>query len=480
LIQLNALKIKFSSFIRINILILLLILIYCFIVNFQINDYVVPDYELYYEYGKSDLKVIDGFSPHFLFLSKYLFIYFDYYKYFIPTLFIASLLFYSILLRILIKNRILTFLNLIFQFSLGYYYYFNGKFFYEFPFIIFFFNLSILGIFLSCKYKLSFLQYLFFIVLGYSASWKTHAVFPILGFIFLYLLFLKNNKYNFNLYYISKLFICIIIGYLIGLYYFFIHPLDALNGLRGYKAESDLFFSLLSNNRYLWDHVNNYSFNNGILNIISFSILCFYLPLFVIDRYKIIIFNLLYVSIFFYLSANYTYGFIWQFFPFAMYFPLLLLYISVQPGIYNKKFSYSLFFLVGFQFINNFLFYIPLEFKDNILSKKAIFNSVRYSTQAYDMASEIIKENGKKYKLEFTLKRSKILQGFVSPLVEGDGRWSVLLENQCQSPCKPDYVIIIEPIDLLGVSIYKTSQMDNFSLAGKLRVGFLKTNMNKK
>ena len=128
------------------------ILFFCFYIpfmySFYVNAWEIPDYYLYNKFGKIGKPTFDGFGSIFILLSKYNLLFPFFFK-FSSLLFVSTgMLIFLISFPKYLRNsfQFLYFFGVI---SLGCFWYFYGKVYYEFPFIVLLFSVSFfLSIFL--------------------------------------------------------------------------------------------------------------------------------------------------------------------------------------------------------------------------------------------------------------------------------------------------------------------------------------------
>lgn len=352
------------------------IIYFVFLFPVYLNDWVVPDFTLYSGFAQAGLKAKDGFSTLFLFIAGFSTI--------SPKLICViclGLLGLGIFSFIYFyKNNmgeklppVCSYLFLFILFSSGIWYYFYGKIFYEFPFIIA--NYGICLILMSKIYSnyyknnnIDFKVYYLSFSIGLCISWKIHSVFLILG---TFLLVCCNDKWRkilvtllFSISMLLKSILCIFIGYILGNYGIFIDYKETLQGIKAYPAQSEFVKRLFNMDFIVWDHVNIMPWNISVINILTCIWIGILIPI-IIKKYRYILVSMTIVILFGFISSTNSVGYTWQGFPIGAFFITLFLFLLLEFDVISTKLKKI--FIVGstgvfiIQSLITFGFYIPKQ-----------------------------------------------------------------------------------------------------------------------
>lgn len=347
-----------------------------FLLPIYLDSWVVPDFRAYSGFAQTGLTAKDGFSTLFLFIAGLSTI--------TPKLICILCLFLLCLgmisfiyfyneniddkLPLIFKN-----LFIITLFSDGIWYYFYGKIFYEFPFIIG--NYGICLVLMSKVYKdyyknnkIDYKLYYLLFSIGLCISWKIHSMFLILG---TFLIICCNDSWRKIVIYIIssisrtlKSILCICSGYILGNYGVLIDFKDTLQGLQAYPAKSEFLKRLFDMDFIVWDHVNLMPWNISTLNILTCIWIGIIIPI-LIKKYRYILSTLTIIIIFIFISSNKTYGFTWQAFPVGAFFLILFLFLLLEINTigdkHKKILCIGMIIVSGIQMLVTLGFYIPKQ-----------------------------------------------------------------------------------------------------------------------
>lgn len=398
-----------------NIIIIGLISIIYFVIliKYYLIDYYVPDFRLYISFSNGNLPAKDGFSSMFLLITG------------LATLMpkfmhVLSLLLLSISIFLLgifynnfAKKNILY--PIIFMISMGCWYYFYGKIYYDFPFAIFTYSLSLyfLGKALDKqnKEKNDKEWYLFILLQGLTLSWKPYFIFMIFGLSLL--LFCNQETREIVKEKIKKFYLIIaffIIGYIIGNYKLIIIPIETLKGIKGYDAHYNFSDFMIWKNRIIWDHVNDLPFNISVINIFSLIIVCIIIPI-LIKKYQYVIVSLVNFMFFYIFITYFSKGYTWHGFTMGIYvITLVFFYAKFLEN--NKIASYLFKLAIIIQVVVLVGFYIPKQnywHEQTIKSEELVISK---ADKIFNDIEELIKNIDKQYKIsiDYAVKRYRPIQ----------------------------------------------------------------------
>ena len=438
-------------------------------IPFYSLPYEVPDYFKYYGFAQDHLPAKDGFSSLFITISGFLLKQYALIHLLMLFLMSSSLWILNYSFSRICGTSANRLLFLVFTYSMGCWYYFYGKVFYEFPFIAFTFAVMIFLAknFLVSNQKINSVNikylYLFFILAGFCLSWKAHALFPVVGLICLLLIcnqsiyeaFLSRHLFTFGLLFLF--------GYGIGNYNLVIDFVGTLQGIRGYKTNSNLLQFLFSDAVTSWDHVNLQSFNSAIYSVLGSFFILFIAPFFAPHAKKIISLNIVVAALFLFVMGAFLSGLTWQGFPFSLYFAALMFYLLAKVRIYSLISLLPLFLIAvfGAQYINLFGKYLPLQHQWMQATNLSIDQLKRNQEKILSEVKSIIAKNGPTYRIDLRLKRNWP-NDFSNPLqIANAAGWYPIFKEECVSPCLPTYQILIESTGLYRISSYQKVYLSN-------------------
>lgn len=355
--------------------------LYCIILApFYIKNYEVPDYFLYHHLKAMNLPAFNGYSTFFINFST-LNLHHNVFVQSFMLILMTSAMFLFLRLHAKINNKILKVSYIIFTFSLGSFWYFYGKIYYDFPFIIFLY-----AILLNCSFLKEKFNPLLFFLAGFCLSFKPYAIFPLFGLFFLLILY-RNNFIN----YLSKIksilfsIIAFLAGYVSGNYGFLYDFKGTIKGIQAAELlgmSNPILFFINDNAKIVpWDHCTNYSANTGILNIVVLIAVLFVIPIFIQKKYKYFIFfiNIIFSILFVVFLKFFSDGLLFHGFPASIYFISLLIYLFChEEKSFTKKQSTVILAFCILQFLNNFIFNVPRQatnfIKTNVAYKNLIKN----------------------------------------------------------------------------------------------------------
>lgn len=455
---------------------------------FYVRDYEVPDYFAYYGMGHEKYPAMDGFSSLFIKIASFSLEYYESFHYAMLGLLTGAIVIINFAFIANCKNTFSRILFLLFSFSMSSWYYFDGKVFYEFPFIAF--NFAIVLWLLapviaattpSKSLSASPVTRVFSKTLGFPIShsrlllaclfsglcisWKSHAIFPIFG---LFGLILINQSKVLKplspaLIISSALFMCL--GYISGNFHLIDETTATLSGIKGYPGQVEILHYLFNDDRTVWDHINFFSFNTSVFNVSAAFILLFLCPLFLKDRWHIIFFNFFITTLFLIIINLMSRGYPWHGFPFSLYLLTFSFYLLINlKQVPRKYIGYAIFVVsLSTQLYKLAFIYLPLQIESYRATELSI-NIIRNQGQLINqLITQIIKEEGPNYRLNLLLKRDDRFRN--PPLIDPDQRmWRNLNKNQCQQNCIPNYEIFIAPYPLFTIPSFEPK------LSGKLKL----------
>lgn len=454
-----------NSFFCLNLLVSLLYVGVA--VPFYSLPYEVPDYFKYYGFAQDHLPAKDGFSSLFIAISGLLLKQYALIHWLMLFLTAASLWMLNYSFSRICNASINRLLFLAFTYSMGCWYYFYGKVFYEFPFIAFIFALMIflakdwlVGTQNVLQKNIKSLR-LFSLLAGLCLSWKAHALFPIVGLVGL----LLNNReiYRACLSRQGLIFLVLFLGgYTLGNFNLIFDFMGTVQGIRGYKANTNILEFLFSDTKVAWDHINLFSFNTAIYTVWGSIFILFIAPFFLPNVKPIIFLNVVVTTLFLVVMTYFLSGLTWQAFPFALFFAALMFYILANVRI-SLTSPLSLLFLIvmGAQYFALFGKYLPLQYRWMQATNQSIDQLERNQEKILSDVKSLIAQNGPTYRIDLRLKRNWP-DSFSNPLqVANSAGWNPIFKGECVSPCMPTYQIFIEPIGLYKVDSYQKVEMSN-------------------
>jgi len=442
------------------------ILYFLFLKKYYFISYEIPDYFLYYDFGIRNLPARDGFSSLFILIASKLIDSFVLIHCLMLLMMTMSLAIFCFGFFRISKSLLARFIFIFFIFSMGCWWYFYGKIFYEFPFIAFVYSiifycssrflsgevclLKYLETELNC-WKLCFISFL----IGFCLSWKMHAIFPLAGLICLICIREQSNLYALKQKIISWTG-AFFAGYVTGNYRLLLSPLETIQGIRGYKSGSNPVDFFFSDDSIVWDHVNLLSFNTATLHWIPLICLFFVIPFFANHTKKLLFLNLLLFFAFIFFIYKFLPGLTWQGFPFSLYFIPLVAIFLFDGKLQNR---FALLFVMAIsivQFFNNFFVYLPQQIQWADATNEAIIGLERNGSVISNDIQDLINKNGLDYSINLTLKRQ--LPSYppmnIIELLQKNGAINIT-PSDCTGDCSIRYVINIEPTAMYKIRSYK-------------------------
>lgn len=437
---------------------------FIFLRPFYLRAYEVPDYFEYYGMGHEQYPAMDGFSSLFIKIASYSLSHYQ-------TLHYVMLAFLSFAITIsnytfisYCKNTYKRFFFLFFSFSISSWYYFDGKIFYEFPFIAF--NFAILfwliaPLFFNAPQKdsklaINYLRLLFACLLaGLCFSWKSHALFPIFGLFGLIFIHQFKVLIKISPHIIIFATLMVLLGYIAGNFHLIDEPISTIQGIKGYPGRVEVLHYLFNDERTVWDHINFFSFNTSVFNVSSAFILLFICPLALKEYKQVLLFNALITALFLIIINNMSRGYPWHGFPFSLYLLTFACFFLANLEESSKKYlGYTFFILcLALQIYKLIFSYLPQQ----IVSYKSTEQSIEIihnrSKLIVDTVTDIISKKGSMYSLNLLPKRSD--QYRKSPIASSEkDLWEGLIKKQCLSNCSPKYKISIIPYPLFQITSF--------------------------
>lgn len=450
-----------------------------FLQPFYIREYEVPDYFAYYNFWLDRFPAKDGFSSLFLIISSEAIANYTSLHYWMLVLMTGALLITGAALYKLTPILVERLIILLFLFSMGCWYYFYGKIFYEFPFIainfaiLFYLSAPLLSNNDQVRHSFTSNQFTLkccvaFFLAGLCLSWKAHAIFPLVGLLGLILInnqdLLKTKKLTL-IFFLSLFFL----GYCLGNFNVFYAPKETLQGIRGYNSGTSFMRFMFDDTLLVWDHVNLLSFNTGVMYWFTTIFALFILPFITIYKKELVILNLALSSLFVFFIYMFLPGWTWQGFPFSLYLIPLLAFLVTHSRLTKLVTLAIVFPVVAIQFYGNFLNYIPDQIRWDSATKSAIQSLVANSKEINSQVLNLIQTNPGNYFINLKVKRKKPGPENADPLETGEPElWKKIYSNQCINPCNPDYTINIESTHMYEVSSYqKLTKDEGISIQGQ-------------
>jgi hypothetical protein len=443
---------------------------------FYIRAYEVPDYFAYYDMGHKQYPAMDGFSSLFIKIASYSIQYYEILHYAMLGLLTSAIVVINFAFISICKNTLPRICFLLFSFSMASWYYFDGKVFYEFPFIAF--NFAIV-LWLTAPLiatspppltqwsKNSFHRFtedsdppinnfrllLACLFAGLCISWKSHAIFPIFGLLGLILIrqprFLRAVLPSL-IFYLALFFL----GYLVGNFHLIDQTQNTLSGIKGYPGQVEILHYLFNDYRTVWDHINFFSFNTSVFNVPAAFILLFICPLFMKRGLAILGLNIFITACFLITIHLRSRGYPWHGFPFSLYIlAFVFFFLANRPNISLSLWGYAPFIAaLGLQLYSLYIVYLPAQSSSFHATTQSIEIIQNNSATINEAVTEIISANGPKYKLNLYPKRmdkdkQAPIDKYNQPIL------NKLLENQCR-PCEDGYEIFIVPFPLFSLSSF--------------------------
>lgn len=444
---------------------------FVFLKPFYLREYEIPDYFVYYNFWQDRLPAKDGFSSLFILLSSTLISKYTLMHYMMLIMMAGSLLIFNIGFLRLTTNSLERLIFIFFTYSMGCWYYFYGKVFYEFPFIAL--NFSVLFYFSAPFLKKgadaepfqgNCHDYAKLIALcllsGLCLSWKAHAIFPLLGLLGLIVLnnqglpkFLKSK--------ILVLLFAFLLGYCIGNFNLLLYPKETLQGIRGYNSGTSFIRFMFDDSLLVWDHVNLFSFNTAILHWFTALSILVALPFLTNKGRQLVTLNLFLCALFAFFIYKFLPGWTWQGFPFSLYFIPLVAFILIHFRK-NRFLTLAIIFpFFAIQAYGNFFYYIPAQIQWEWATKNAIEILKKNSREINSLVIDLTKKFPGSYLIDVKVKRKIPILGNQDPLEAGaPDLWTTIYAAQCIRPCEADYRISIEAKSMYEVSSYERLSTD--------------------
>jgi hypothetical protein len=449
---------------------------FVFLKPFYIRTYEVPDFFAYYDMGHKQYPAMDGFSSLFIKIASYSLQHYEIFHYAMLGFLTGAIVIINFTFISICKKTLPRICFIIFSFSMTSWYYFDGKVFYEFPFIAL--NFAIV-LWLAAPLiatpsppltqwtKNSFHRFtedsdisinhfrilLLCLFSGLCVSWKSHAIFPIFGL--LGLIFINQPRVLRSM--LPSLIIYLFfffIGYLIGNFHLIDQTNNTLAGIKGYSGQVEIWHYLFNDSRTVWDHINFFSFNTSVFNVSAAFILLFICPLFMKRGLAVLSLNI-FVTISFLLAIHLrSRGYPWHGFPFSLYIlALVFFFLANRPIISLSLWGYAPFIAaLGLQLYSLYIEYLPAQSRSFHATTQSIEIIQNNSATINEAVTKIISANGPNYKLNLYPKR---MDKDKQPPIDQNNQpiWNKLLENQCQ-PCVNGYEIFVIPFPLFSLSSF--------------------------
>ena len=340
-----------------------------FLLPFYIKSYEVADYFLYNEFAQLHFPAKNGASSLFLLISNII-INHSFLTRLSMLIFMTIGLYLFLKQQKYIENKILKISYIVFILSLGTFWYFYGKIFYEFPFMC-----LIFGVIFNLTIKKIKYLYLNFFLAGLCLSFKPYSIFLLMSY-FLILLCFKPKIFKIIIKKLPILSILFVIGYILGNYNLLFDFTNTIKEIRAFPAGCEVHVHLFYNykKRLLWDNVLNFSYNSGICNVITSIFILFILPLFIKNKKKIYLLavNFLTMSLYLLFIRYFSPGDTWHGFCVSLYLICFLGLISIYHGReFNNKVNKIILLFCLIQTINNFIYYLPTEIVNFIKTDNA-------------------------------------------------------------------------------------------------------------
>lgn len=384
---------------------LLIIIYFIFLLPFYMNNWVVPDFVVYTSWAQSGVMGVDGYSALFILISGFATIAPRLIR--IICLFLLCFSIYSMIYfyRVIVCQVINNFYKnivLCVVFSNGIWYYFYGKVFYDYPFLIGNFGLCLMLIVkvYQTYYKNKKIDYKIYYLafsIGLCISWKIHSIFLIFG---TFLIILCNDDWrklfldilsSINILVKSILFI--VIGYIMGNYGLIFDFIKTIKQISGYPAKSDIFKRTFDMDFIVWDHVNLMPWNISVMSIFTCIWIGILMPI-IIKKYRYVFVSCFIIIIFGVISSTKSYGYTWQAFPVGAFFIILFLFLLLEFDTISLKrkkiFLLGSLGVFGFQLLITFGFYIPKQIQWHKNTENSIECLIENEEQIRNDTQELI------------------------------------------------------------------------------------------
>lgn len=425
--------------------------------------YYVPDFFLYHRFGQWYLAAQDGFSSLFIQIAAlplFLAVPLHVLCLLCMTFSLGTFMYFGKKMVSGVLNQVLITAAI---FSCGIWYYFYGKLFYDIPFSLLSMSLTLLLLLHYHEKKLY--ATLFWILLGFTLSWKPYNLFAVAGLVLLlmisnqwrHLVFLswQNNSraqfFSTGTWTLMGQYLLLCIGgYCLGNYQIFIHPFRTIRGILAYPSSFN-FFKHLFQGQLIWDHVNSMGINLGTYAIPAVAIILFIIPLFL--KHKLfsicgVVFAFLYYAFITFKSP----GFIWHSFMPAVFLLLFLIFILQESQTLSAKRQRFVHILaivaISWQCFNNFFMYLPKEISWFSQTQKAIQLCRTENTAIADSLEQVLNNLNGSYVFYIALERDTVVKGRRTPVLvqRNPQRWKPLYQHLYQVSVEPiteDYIVIV-------------------------------------
>lgn len=398
-----------------------------------INDFYVPDMRLYSSFAAQGRAAKDGFSSLFVAIAGLINLW--------PSgLLICCLLSLAICMFLLayFYRKLfskgnwqidLSVVAMIYSCSIWYYLY--GKLFYDFPLTAM--NLSIIlysmiGIWNEDTKKTAKWFFLCFF-LGLLLSWKPYNIFIFTGLALLMFSVKRGRSiYTQNMgnrkgFLFSSIFL--LFGYVIGNFNLLLRPEETIQGLQAYKASYDFSRFLFFKGRIIWDHINALPFQFSSILVSTAVVILFILPI-ILKKVEYFVIGILMSFCFYFFIRNFSPGYPWHGFPFAVFIILQFIFMSgkAQTNIRKKLFVGLSGLFILLQGITCFTFYIPKQVKWLKITENSIKVCQEQEEEIYKKVNGIIENYGESYCIDLAVKRFTLYAK--SPLHLKERKWDSL------------------------------------------------------
>ncbi len=443
-------------------------------------DYFVPDYHLYYEFGKQHLWAKDGFSTLFLLISGLVNIS-PTKIHLVPLLLMTfSLGCFIYFLSVIVKQSKFFIVGLVGIVSVGVWYYIYGKLFYDIPFTLAFYGISLILVaeMYRKEYQLPNIIMkrfsILLIVMGLCLSWKPYNIFAVAGLasFFMCVPVLKKQLDSIccvrN---ILRLCFFFLLGWIIGNYGILFNMFTTLKGLAAYPAQCDLQYFFFLKGRLIWDHINDLSFNESNVHLLTLLFVLIVMPL-SLKKWILLKFAFFFLCMFCVFIKFFSLGYPWHGFMFSVY--VITFYIFILGEWERNRSERNSFYIrfalltlaIGVQVITTFTLYIPKQvcwFNDT----QIICNKLQaHKEDILQVTDKALKNEEGTYDIHCDLKRYKFLDGKdrIPVYVDKNNikKWDEIFENErFVSDKSPDFIVRIyvddeeRLFDVMPPKIYK-------------------------
>ena len=354
-------------------------LYFLFLLRFYLIDYQVPDFRLYGSMAVANRKAADGFSSLFIAAISRI----------APkaiTVLCLSLLSAGIFnllffyLNAFYKNFRRFIFVLLLTFSCGCWYYFYGKIFYDFPFSAFSYSLCLLQvgkiIAKNRNGESAEKNWLcFFVLAGFTLSWKPYNVFMLAGLLFLALAKTETRKilcaFFLNAKNIAASVATLVLGYCVGNFNLLVSPIETVRGIQTYPASFRFREFMYGKSRIIWDHVCDLPFNQTVFALSTLVLLFVLIPL-LSGRKKYVPVFLAMMFLFRFYIKHFSPGYAWHGLVFGVFLLTAVLFVFSEKEPFPKSAKIISVVALCIQFFVTFGFYLPTQIRWHTETQKAI------------------------------------------------------------------------------------------------------------